>query len=523
MNSTTHGALSRTSVLLDRHMATRTIIQRAAHVLLAVVILSLPVANAWAQATHGGSGTPKVKPAKVNSFVKTSDGKTLWDGATGYVGTNYAGTLATFPGASVDVLMQQCFGGGFASGIDASLAGVKGYTFTSASNWNEYAQNAHFYTAVPHSAATLSAVNNFTRAWNDSFPREEGLFTHYTDSVLGAPEDMGPPPYSAVPQDPFAFGGVFRNLALKTFENPTYASPDPTVLSFPNPMAPNNSRDIEADNQYAVLVSWEPDRPRFDVNLNRIYASLRHIGIPASHIVVLSAGATTAAIPNMGPLAAIPVTGPATEKNFKDAIAGALFPPAEAPDADSQLFVYNTGHGGSLDARGAKAKATVAVNPGPPKKLQVIANDALDLPATAFTDADGDASNIGDIRLQITTRTPLDNLDLLGGVSVAINGTPIGVLSISIAPLDLTPVFGTGFYYEVQAPLSFVNSLSPGPVTIDLDNMFNSSVYDGLVTAVTFDAYRDTWSIGVDPIPEPAAVALVLTALTALPHVRRRS
>ena len=289
----------------------------------------------------------------------------------------------------------------------------------------------------------------------------------------------------------------------------------------PNPAGVNNGRDIAVNNTYAVLAAWQPDNPRFDVNLNRIYKSLTGIGIPANRIVVLAPASN--ATPNIdGGLPAIPVTGAATEDNFKKAIAGTLFA-AGVPDNSSKLLVYNTGHGNSWDNSGATGKATVPVNPGPPKKLAVKAKDVADMPATAFADEDGGGSGSGVVDLQFALQSPLDPSDVAGGVTVSINGlSPIGTLLPSAVPFDLNAVIGTASYYEISIPLGYMASLSPSPIEIELGNMFFTNVTDSLVKAVTFDSYGDTWSMGVDPVPEPAACSLMAISMVALAAWRKR-
>jgi hypothetical protein len=133
--------------------------------LLGLMALAWACSEARAQPTYVAAGVPANKPAGVDSFVVTSDNQIVWD-------DQYANQLRAFPGSVVDVVMQQCFGGGFAPNMQASLGGVKDDTFTAASNWNEVA-----FSDVSHGRLglqSLTRLDNFTRAWVDSFPGTSG-------------------------------------------------------------------------------------------------------------------------------------------------------------------------------------------------------------------------------------------------------------------------------------------------------------------------------------------------------------
>ena len=219
MNLHLVGFASRRSVLLARCNNFKRLLPShiLAAITLAALVLLSAAAPAAAQATHVGSGAPLAKPAKVDSFVKTSDGKFLWDGVTPFVGTNYTGTLATFPGTLVDVVMQQCFGGGFHAGMNAALGGVKNYTFTAATTWNELAWNQSTYALVgAKSAATITSVDNFTRAWNQSIPRNEGLYQHYLDATAGAAAAPLSPPSPGILSHPGVRFAASRTRFLRT-------------------------------------------------------------------------------------------------------------------------------------------------------------------------------------------------------------------------------------------------------------------------------------------------------------------
>ncbi len=183
------------------------------------------------------------KPAGTTSYVKTSDNKLLLDGAENVSSvdgeTNYPGSLSGFPGTAKDVVMQQCFGGGFAQGMQTWL---DQYTFTAATNWNELANNA----VDPKNPASL---RNFTASWVQSLPRGGGMYQHYSDAVNGAAAD-GPKP--AVSPDPYGLFGDLRKLRKGSFENPSFASPDALLGDGTiNVNGTNNARELNSNNQWA--------------------------------------------------------------------------------------------------------------------------------------------------------------------------------------------------------------------------------------------------------------------------------
>jgi hypothetical protein len=433
----------------------------------------------------GASGDLRQKlNKKAHSYVLTSDNVNLWDGATPYGGANYPATLNTFPGPIVDVLMQQCFGGGFADGMNASITS---YTFTSASTWNELAWN------------TTVGPDNFTRAWNDSYPRSEGLYQHYFDAIKGA---AAAPPNGAVVQDPFALGGP--NRTAKIFENPTFASPDALVGGYPDTNGVNNSRDI-LGNQWALLYAPQVRdalgniAPRFGQNIDRIYNSLRTVGsgVPANHIIVLfENNAANTATPG-----GTPINGPATLANFMNAskngtglygnITGQNNP--GNPDANAHLFVFNTGHGESW----TKPGGTVIVNPG---------NTMINVtqkPANGFIDADGSTGNTGNISLEFAFPAHVDTT----GVTIKYNGVVLtnSITDEVLSPMtDLHSMIGTAYYWAVSIPLDQVNSFVGLPDDIRILGLSSGSP---LVEAVTYNDNGDAWSVAV-VVPPVLSISL---------------
>jgi hypothetical protein len=458
--------------------------------------------------TWVGGGFPQEKPAATTSYIRTSDNKLLLDGAENLISvdgdTNYPGKLSTFPGPVVDILMQQCFGGGFAKGMQTWL---NQYTFTAATNWNELALNKLF--------APPRGVDNFTRSWVQTLPRREGFYQRYVDAIEGA---TASPPNPMVDADPFGPMGIWRSEVEGEFENPSFASADARRFP-PDPNSANNGRDLAYNNQWAILIATQPDHPRFSANIKRVYDGLRGLStpIPSNHIIVLygdSAANTTT--PD-----GTPINGPISRENFFKSASGGnakgnLFGSIKGlgdmgipdqtpatPDATAHLFVYNTGHGNSFTLNGAQRAVTDGTN------RFAIRVDAL--PTNGFIDIDGDAPPDGDttsfVDLQISSRTPLN-----AGVGVTINGTGVGLLNDdnTSSAIDLTYFLGSTYEYNVSVPTSFLNSISTeAPIDITLENV--ASVYDGLIAAVTFNSYGDAWTVSL--VPEPATIVLFISTL----------
>jgi hypothetical protein len=499
------------------HGSSKMWVARAAVALvaLATVLLAWP-SRCWSQATYVGGGNPQDKPAKIDSYITAYDGKRLWDDDPGKVdAVNLPSLLNTFPGPTVDLMMAQCFSGGFASGMNSA---IQQYTFTAAANWNELA----------YSTPTMG--DNFTKSWVQSFPRNEGLLTHYTDTVSGAAAQAGPPARAAVTADPYGPKGASRTA--KYFENPVFASPDALVNGNPDPNGANNSRDAFSST-YAVLMApynttLGADTPRFQTDIDRVYNALIGIGVPANQIIVLYGGKFV----NFKTAGDTPINGQATYANIVNAAAtgaglygdirGQTAP--AAPTGTSHLLVYVTGHGRSWDQTGASGRLTKPVNPGLAGNSSYDVN-VTDMPANAFAAADGSDSLQGSLDLQLYS-TASD----LAGTALAYDGVAMGQLAADPVPeCDLTGMIGTSYVYDIAVPLTFLDSLgSPGtPVDLTLGGgtgaLPDSDAIDGLIEAVTFGDYGDDWSVGVEdvPVPEPASVAVVL--LGCLPLFRRRS
>ena len=219
---------------------------------------------------YTGAATPE--PANHNSYVRDS-------GIAGTRGPDIVAKDVTYAAdvkgnvtaGSVDILFQQCYGGGF---LDDLLAGgPASFTAASAARWNETALNAD---AVLNLASPF--LDNYTRAWRDaaSARSAKGFLDWYQSADYGTGLFQGSvnkDPYSSVPEG-------------ANTEHPMYATAD-------NPNGgPNDTRTLTHNaagpKQYAILVGWDYPDPRHVANLARIYWLLQNqFGVPPDNIVVL--------------------------------------------------------------------------------------------------------------------------------------------------------------------------------------------------------------------------------------------
>lgn len=338
----------------------------------------------------------------------------------GQANTSLGGQIDAFNWGSADLVMNQCFGGGFAFNVAGSLQGATpagggpmvpptnriGYTFASAANYNEYA----FGLALPNGAAgpeTVTAVADFTQgqAYGETPPGPFPLSRAYRNGKLADPFVVGGTPYGVMNQVPTR--GGMPNLQAGGFESPVYGSADaPGAGGAPNDAAANNMRTymMGAANKWAVLVGFTPNRSEFSLDIQREYAALIASGVMPSHIAVLYGDGSSGSLtrftniaannnrPNVngilntvGANFAVPVQGAASNAN----IAGLLNPnlifnptappamqmdywqklfgtgPAGArPMGGNSLVVYTTGHGSAVNIFGGQlAAANRAVGP----------------------------------------------------------------------------------------------------------------------------------------------------------------
>lgn len=434
----------------------------------------------------------------------------------GVANTSMGGLLGAWPGAHEDVLMQQCFGGGFAWNMQGSVAVTahKGYTFTSAARWNEYAWNTGTPTANSNAAA-LTALRNFTNSWTVSFPRPEGNYLHYLDATKGAvAATIGGVNYPAVPQDPFTNGGDRYSPANRRFESPTYASADNLKAGAVDLRGANNSHQIMGNaNQFAVLAAFNPNQDRFAANIERVYNQLVADGVPTKNIAILYGGMARGllpAFPGLG-LASVLNDGPNTLANFQKLAAGDaatwLGFSGNVPNAGSNLLLYTTGHGTAFRPNGT---ALVGVNPGTPPGV-----DATDAKYAMQYSPDPYSNPM--TTLQISTKAPI-SAALLAADHVMIDGIDVGTLSPATPTLDtdVSEYVSSTYTYSLQFPsIDDAPSVDGSPVMIDIDGLTSglNSLTNNSVVAVTLDDGDGAFITTVAAVPEPSALVLLATGL----------
>jgi PEP-CTERM motif len=484
--------------------------------------------------------------------------------AAGQANTSFGGLIDAFGWSNADVVMNQCFGGGFAFNVAGSLQGATPagggamvapinripYTFASGANYNEYSYGI----ALPNGGAApadITAVGDFTQgqAYGETPPGPYALSRAYRLGVTRDPFTRGGMPYGIANQVP-------ANLQAGFFESPVYGSSDaPGVGGAPNDAAAANARTYAsgAANKWAVLVAFTPNRPEFALDIEREYAALRANGVPASHIAVLYGDGTLGTLPTFGSISAannkpdvqgilgagfmVPVQGAASNANIAGLLNPTIIynptapiiaqknywqqlfnlpPGAPSPVAGNSLVVYATGHGSAVNIFGGDiAAANRAVGGG------VFQTDfKLDGP-----------SNVqiipgGDITAQITVRGmpfglmsdvfSVDGVSVGPGVLVDPSGTELDMSSLVATTSGLS-------YLDITIPDELLTPMGGGSVfdlsisntsdiaTQEFQNAFaaytwmDDSVANCAIGAC--DLYTDLVSA---PVPEPSAWMLLI-------------
>jgi hypothetical protein len=489
----------------------------------------------------------------------------------GVANTSLGGLIDSFGWGAADVVMDQCFGGGFAFNIAGSLQGATpagggaavppvnriGYTFSAGANYNELAYGV----VLPNGGATpatATAVGDFTQgqAYASTPPGPFGMSRAYRNGVVANPFTVShnDPVYGIPNQVPKNPGPpVTPNLQAGGFESPVYASSDaPGAGGAINDAAANNARTYAtaAANRWAVLTAFTPDRTEFSLDIQREYAALVANGVPQNHIAVLYGDGTSASLARFsniipannlpdvnGALNAIgagfsvPVQGAASQVN----IAGLLNPnliqnpgapvanqvdywqfrfntgPGGArPAAGNNLLFYTTGHGSAVNVFGADVTvANRAIGNVFTTQLQLTGPDNVQIiPGTNIT-------------AQITTRASLASLasalfyvdgNLIGGA------TPVSVAGGDAFDLaDLLGENGSLFYYDVTIPVddfTDIGKASDFSFTItsadDLASFDSSLLGVSLMDGVPTICATGTCDIYTDLVAAPEASSLLL-------------
>ena len=488
--------------------------------------------------------------------------------------TSFGGLIDAFNWGSADVVMNQCFGGGFAFNVAGSLQGATpaaggpmvppvnriGYTFASAANYNEYS----FGLALPNGAAgpaTMTAVADFTQgqAFGETPVGPFALSRAYRLGVTRDPFTVGGMPYGATNQVPTRGAPPVPNLQAGGFESPVYGSADaPGGGGAPNDAAANNARTYAtgAANKWAVLVAFTPNRSEFSLDIQREYAALIANGVPRGHIAVLYGDGSTANLARFTSITAannrpdvntilntvgaaftVPVQGAASNANIAGLLNPAIIQNPAAPPAmrvdywqalfgtgpggarpmvGNSLVVYATGHGSAVNIFGGQLAA---------------ANRAVgNVFQTDFKlEGPGNVQIIpgGNVEAQITVRgAPFD----LANDIYSVNGVVVGPATLanvtSGSALDMSPLLGNGggaglTYLDLTIPDQLFAAKGGGSV-FDLSVSNASSLpvqeFQNSFAAYTWlDDSVSTCSVGACDlytdlvhVPEPSTWALML-------------
>jgi len=427
------------------------------------------------QATRRDPGNAGAEPDAHHSYVRSTDRKDIVSSK------QFAADIkANFTGASVDILMNQCFDGGFLRFVDQT---GKPYTIATSTGWGKY----EWSLALPADGTPLTFVENYTRSWRKDTQLDPtaGLFAHYK---LAANDGLV---WKRVPADRYAPPG-WTNKENKTFTDYTqYQSPDAKEGGA------NDSRPLLAKgkgNRYAILVSWGiPDEKPADdgaANLARMKNVLINtLGMSTNNIVVLYAKAKrTDHLPEFTKLKgdgddqgedllAYFIDGPNTRDSWIAALKGSLFVNKGGTlgityGPDDQLFVYFTGHGGNENV------APPAVADAGGLHYRVPLTNAFDTTLVFGDDspdyiADADGKDL----IQISTRVEITDPTVV----LAVNGTAFGPMS-SMEVNDPAQTLALGeFYqghtytYQVRVPHTL---LATDPQTAAIDLIFPVSRYN---------------------------------------------
>lgn len=537
--------------------------ERSVRRLVAVAGLVAGCQCAWAGVDTSGYG-----PERINHISYVRSRPIGANGAaTMITDAQYATMLRNTPvgqGGAVDVVMQQCFGGGFLDEIAAGGVGMPARrTFVSAAAYDEAALNADTVSRPARNGGAPAAANlsNFTRAYVEGqrFLNGAGLRPWYNLAKNGARSSAG---NVLVAADEFAVSGP---LAQRNREHPQYWSPDPSEnAGLPRP---NDFRTLHhlaapapTERQYGILISWAAEDRRHDLNIQRIRGNLTNLfNVPTDNLAVLVGnrvnGPALPGIDALGPidpngLAEVAVDGPNSLNAFQQALQGDFFKvngvrntalpqgqQANTPRAGDRIFIYNTGHGGHATIRNGFDRAGNAVRQFLPTKP---ANDAagdgiinLNVRRGVANDPEFDNSFVDDsgmVRVQVTTDGPIDPAIFmtLNGVNPLGGLTPLYALTplTSSEVLDITPLLGAagmqsfGALHTYQMYLRFdllENSQETG-IPIEFGNVFGDEAMNSLL-AITFASGDQEYSHVFVPAP---GGALVAAAATMVATRRRR-
>ncbi len=409
----------------------------------------------------------------------------------------------------VDIVMQQCFGGGFLQYLNKWLSA---YTIATASGWDE----CSFSDSKPKDEKPLTFLENFTRSWRKDAQLFSGdsLFDRFMLAANAGIKN------AKIPPDRFAPPGWKDNKGHLWIERPQYQSPDKT------PGGDNDKRPLLArgkGNRYAILVAWDspdslspPPADRFAVDIARVNDTLRNvIGVPANNIVILysnkrpgtvispfNGGGTKGPFvggdgdPNGNDLGTFTVNGPNVFGLWRAALLGKLFVNDKGTQGitygkDDQLFIYFTGHGQF------KEPTDLPSSDGSSLSYRIQLADGFDTEGNSNPDDPTELTNPdGDDLLQISTTTRIDD----PSVELSVNGAPFGPLQ-DLEVTDPSLIYDLGdfvarptYTYQVRIPHSLLG-MNPEYATVGISNINDRN----LVAAFSFSG-GDQECLAVVPI-----------------------
>ncbi len=488
---------------------------RRQRITIATLLLALVAAPANATVLLGGVAP---EPANHHSFVRD------FTGALVAQDNQYAADIAAAYNGTFDVVMQQCFGGGFLDDIHGL---AQPHTFTSASAWNEVSWSS---TRTPNFLFNAS-VQDFTDAWRADVATYRSARATYVTTLGGNPGT----------KDLFAPPGVTQGIITTTtyLEHPQYESPDPP----PRPGA-NDLRQMftpgPGGNNYAILVAWSSPRAgdaadllREQADIERVYNTLRTTyNIPFNNIVVLFNGdARNTALPalngiigdafpggeNIGP---VTVDGPNTQANWRSALAGNMFVNAAGGlgiryGANDRLFVYNTGHGGEVTVQAPPAA------PGMAWAVPYRANGFSLLPQ--LDDICCIVNPDGTDLLQISTRQLVTDPN----VHVTVDGIDLGSLMADLVTgtsaliNDVTPYVGATYTYQLDVDPALL-ATDPSDFFVNLIDPMSPGFLANPSLIPAIDISGGDQELLTVYTPEPGTAALLLVGIAGIGFVRRR-
>lgn len=393
-----------------------------------------------------------------------------------------------FGGASVDILMNQCYGGGFLTYVDQI---GKPYTITTSTAW----QMTSLFDWQPRDGKPLNFLEDFTRAWRKDaqLNPKRGLFDRFQ---LAANAGITS---AKIPRDRYTPPGWKDSDGKDWIERPQYQSPDNP------PGGANDSRPLLAPgkgNRYAILVQWskpgsvDPLADRMAVRIARLKYTLKVVmKVSVDNIVVLYGNERARTVlgsfeniggdgddPNKEDLGSFAVDGPNTSENWIRALKGQLFGPGGKGityGPDDQLFIYFTGHGENEKEADLPTVDVGGLN------YQIQLEDGFDTGSSSDPDGPGGLTDPdGTDLLQISTTTKVTS----STVELSVDGAPFGPLTGMLVE-DPTAIYDLGdfvkgktYTYQVRVPHSLLAS-DPQTATIAISNVSDL----GLVAAFTFE------------------------------------